>query len=246
MKKIIIASIAAGLMASLATAGVDVTVDVASAYVFRGTTFNDGAVIQPGIEAGGLGIPEAVGSVAVGAWANVDLNDYDGSLETSEFSEIDWYASYSLPSFVDGLDAYVGYCEYTYPSGGGDADKEANVGVGYEIAGVGIGATYYRLVGGSYVGDSWYELAISYDADIADTGISAGVAADVRFLDSVTGESGWNDYTLGGSVSYAISDVWSTGVSVTHIGQCDDNVLAEGVGAYDVELVGMFSLAASF
>ena len=76
MKKIITTTIAAGLVGSVATAGVDVTMDLASAYVFRGITFNDGVVFQPGIEASGLGLPEAYGAVAVGAWANYDIDDY--------------------------------------------------------------------------------------------------------------------------------------------------------------------------
>ena len=55
MKKIIAAAMATGLVATVATAEVGVTMDFASAYVFRGYTFNDGPVIQPGIEASGLG-----------------------------------------------------------------------------------------------------------------------------------------------------------------------------------------------
>ncbi|HSR87586.1 MAG TPA: hypothetical protein VLL07_01425, partial [Pontiella sp.] len=122
MKKTITTMIAAGLVASVATASVDVTLDLASAYVFRGVTFNDGAVFQPGIEASGLGLPEEYGAVAVGAWANYDIDDYGDTLESSEFSEVDWYLSYSLPTFVEGLDLFVGYTEYTYPAAGVDED----------------------------------------------------------------------------------------------------------------------------
>ena len=67
----------AAIMAGMAMAddgiSVSMSADLASAYVFRGSTFNDGAVLQPGIEIGGL-------PVTVGLWANFDLADYDGAV----------------------------------------------------------------------------------------------------------------------------------------------------------------------
>ena len=105
MKKIITTTIAAGMVAAVASAEVSVTTDFASAYVFRGVTLNDGVVIQPGIEASGLGMPEQYGSVAVGAWGNYDLDDYaPAGAVGSSFQETDWYGSFSLPEFVEGLD----------------------------------------------------------------------------------------------------------------------------------------------
>jgi len=246
MKKIIVTTMAAGLMAAVASADVGVSVDFASAYVFRGTTFNDGFVIQPGIEASGLGLPEAYGAVTVGTWGNIDIDDpYDGGQQTSQYSEIDMYGSYSLPTLVDGLDLFVGYTEYTYPLNGGSADKEVNAGAGFEIAGVALGATVYKLIGGAYVGDTWYEFSAGYGIDVSEE-LAVGLSADARFVDSVTGESGFNDYTLGADVSYALSDVWSVGGSVTYIGQGDDTVLVEAPGAYDVDVVGILSVAAAF
>lgn len=247
MKKIITTTIAAGMVASSAMAGASVTADFASAYVFRGTTFNDGFVIQPGIEADGLGLPEEYGSVAVGAWGNIDINEPFPGAKTSEFSEIDMYGSYSLPALVEGLDLFVGYCEYTYPLYGGSADKEVNVGAGFDIAGVSLGATVYKLVGGAYVGDAWYEFSAGYSIEASED-LAIGLAADARFVDSVTGESGFNDYTLGADIGYALNDVWGIGASLTYIGQGDDTVLADvdQGGGYDVDVVGMFSVGAAF
>lgn len=107
-----------------------VTVDLASAYYYRGA-FTDGLTLQPGIEAWGLGIPEKYGIPGVGVWGNYSLNSPDGSSASSQFSEIQLYASYYLPTILDGVDLYVGYTEYTYPISELDADKEANVGIGY-------------------------------------------------------------------------------------------------------------------
>jgi hypothetical protein len=249
MKKIITAVITIGLAASMAMAA-DVTLDVASAYVFRGVTFNDEAVFQPAIETSGLGVPEEYGSVTVGAWGNYDIGDYDDELESSEFSEVDWYFSYSLPELVTNLDIFIGYTEYTYPNGG-TADKEMNAGLGYSIAGIGLGATVYWNIGGGGLDEYiYYEFAADYGFDITEE-LSASIAGTIAGYSKDEGDDGLNDGTISGGLSYVLSDVWSVGLSGTYIAQIDDDVLVDedldnGVFGYDVEFVGMLSLAASF
>jgi uncharacterized protein (TIGR02001 family) len=226
---------------------VSVTFDFASAYIFRGTTLNDDAVFQPGIEASGLGMKEAWGSLVIGAWGNFDFNGYEGG-EDSEFSEVDWYASYSLPTRVDGLDIFVGWCEYTYPSGGGDADKEANVGIGYDLFGVALGATANFMVGGDYNGQNYYNLSAGYGYALTDE-LELGAGATAGYLeqgDDIDGEDGWNEGTLDIGASYAVCDGWSVGASYSYIYQLDDDVLVDGKGAYDLDSVFMFSVAGSF
>jgi uncharacterized protein (TIGR02001 family) len=254
MKNMMAKTVAAGMIAAVAgtaSAGVDVTADFASAYIFRGATVNDGFVIQPGIAASGLGLPEAYGSVAVGAWGNFDVDDYGGALASSEFSEIDWYASYNLPSFVDGLDLFVGFTEYTYMdplgAGGIPADKEANIGVGYEVAGVALGATAYLGVGGGITGNAYYNLSADYAYAISEE-LELSAGALVGYFDPEAGTAGWNDGVFKLGASYALGEIWSIGASVAYIAQLDDAVLVDvdKGGAYDVDVVGMFSVAASF
>ena len=245
MKKAIIAAVGAGLVAGAASAEVSTSLDFASAYVFRGVTYNDGPVFQPGVEASGLGLPEEMGGVSVGFWGNYDIDDYGGTLNSSEYSEIDWYFSYTLPSMVDGVDVSVGFCEYTYPNGG-TADKEANIGVSYGIGDLGLGATAYFNVGGGDT-DFYYELAAEYGVTISDA-MSASVGATAGYADPENGDSGFSAGTLSAGVSYALNEVWSVGVSGTYIAQLDDSILADGkYGAgYDVDFVGMLSLGAEF
>ncbi len=241
MKKIITTAIATGLIAAAASAA-DVTMDFASAYVFRGVTYNDGPVFQPGIEA-------AYGSVTVGAWGNYDLDDYSETLDSSELSELDLYVSYSLPTLVEGLDLSVGYCDYTYPSGGGESDKEVSVSAGFEVAGVGVGLGYYVLTDSS-TQDPYADVSFGYGMDLTEE-LSAELGARFGFVNS-----GFSDYDLSASLGYALSDVWSIGASVAYIGQGDDEVLADAVivpgdadsseYGYDVDVVGMIGLAASF
>ncbi|MDZ8118948.1 hypothetical protein [Pontiella agarivorans] len=247
MKKIIIASLAVGLAASSALA-VDVTLDLASAYVFRGVTLSDKASFQPGIEVSGFGLAEEYGSVAFGAWAAYDLDDSYTGASSSTFQETDWYVSYGLPTFVEGLDLSLGYCEYAY--GAGSSDEELSIGAGYTIAGVGLGATYYQGVGGAISTSAYYELAAGYDLDVTEE-LVVSLGARVGYADPDGGEAGFSDYDLSAAVSYPLTDVWSIGASATYIGQIDDDVLGDAVEAtgtlgYDVDFVGMLSLAASF
>ena len=246
MKKIITTTIAAGLMVSGATAG-SVTADFASAYVFRGATFNDEAVFQPGVEAG-VPIPEEFGSLAIGAWGNYDIGDYGGSLKSSEFSEVDFYAGYGLPTLVEGLDISLGWTEYTYmdPAGAGGipSDKEGSLGLGFGVADVALGATAYYGFGGGIKGTTYLEFTAGYDVEI-DESLAASFGASAAYVDFEDGENGLHDGSLSAALSYAFAEGWSAGISGTYIAQLDDEVLVdvEDGGVYDVEFVGMFSLA---
>ncbi len=237
MKKMITTTLAASLVASIATAGVSTTLDFASAYVFRGVTFNDGLVMQPGIEATGFGIPEEYGAIAVGAWANYDIDDSDGDVKSSNFSETDWYVSYSLPTWVDGLDLSIGYAEYTY---GADSDKEMSFGAGYEVSGVALGVAFYQGVGGLISTSSYLEFAAGYGFEFTED-FTGSLDARMGFADQDGGESGFQDYDIGGGLAYVLNESWSIGASLTYIGQGDDEVLDDD--DYDVSVVGMFSLA---
>ncbi|MCE9614393.1 MAG: hypothetical protein K8T26_08960 [Lentisphaerae bacterium] len=108
--------------AATAAAGVDVV----SAYVFRGATVNDEVNVQPTLEGAFYG-------VTLGTWGNLNT-------DSSQFDEIDYYASYSLPLGKCPVGLSVGYTEYTYPTAtdeegaGLEADREANVVASYDLA----------------------------------------------------------------------------------------------------------------
>ena len=241
MKKIITAAVAAGLMVSGASAG-SVSADFASAYVFRGVTFNDEAVFQPGVESG-LPIPEEYGSLAIGAWGNYDIGDYGGSLKSSEFSEVDLYASYGLPALIDGVDLSIGWTEYTYPTGG-VSDKEVSLGAGFSVSNIALGATAYLGVGGAAEGTTYFEFTAGYDLEL-DEDLALSLGGSFAYVDFEDGENGLHDGSLSAALSYAFAEGWSAGISGTYIAQLDDEVLVdvEDGGGYDVEFVGMFSLA---
>lgn len=240
MKKTAIMMMVAALVAGIAGAAeVSVSADFASAYVFRGATFNDGLVFQPGMEAAGFPIPEEYGSLAIGTWANFDINDVGAG---NEFTEIDYYLSYSLP--VSVVDLGVGYCEYTYPSGG-SADREMSLSVG---KGIGESGFYTSLafnygLDGAIDGSTYIQGGLDYGVDLSDAlSMSAGVTAAYAMNDG--GEDGFNDATATVGLSYALSESWAINSSLTYVAQLDDKVLTDD--AYDVGLLGMIGLSCDF
>ena len=243
MKKIITATLAAGLIIGMASAQTSVTLDFASAYVFRGATLLDGASFQPGIETSGFGLPEEYGSVTAGIWGSADLDNDNGN--SSTFQETDYYASYTLP--IDAVELYIGYTEYAYAAG--SSDKEFNIGLGYDLMGVALSATYYQGVGGGIGSSIYAEFGAGYDIEVSED-LVVSLGGRVAYADrsnntgywgSSADESGFSDYDLSIGAGYALSEKWSAGLSGTYIGQIDDDVLDDD--AYDVEFVGMFSLA---
>lgn len=234
-------------------AEVSVTADFASAYVFRGTTFNDGAVFQPGVEVGGFPIPASFGSFVVGAWGNFDIQDYDGNLKSSEFSEVDLYAVYALP--VEVVDLSAGYTEYTYPNGG-PADKEVSAAVGKSVFGVDLGAAVYFGIGGSIEDSEYYEFTLDYGFDVSDA-LVLSVGGTVAYLDpDGAGGSGWHHATATAGLSYALTENWGLGASVTYVGQLNDRVLTDvqyvpgtdtiASNGYDTELYGTVGISCDF
>ena len=132
-----LASMPAGAWAEEAAAEPAATaaasVDVASAYIFRGGTVNDKVNVQPSLEGSFYG-------ATLGTWGNLNT-------DSSQFDEIDYYVSYDLPLNLP-VGFSVGYTEYTYPTAGQDypdglpkdstsagleADREINVGASHEL-----------------------------------------------------------------------------------------------------------------
>jgi hypothetical protein len=120
LRKAMMMFLSAAVLMSAGTAfGADVTtaIDVNSAYVWRGITFNDGYVVQPSMDV-------AAGNFGFNVWGNLDGDDYDDSLDSGEFSEIDLTLTYAVEAGPVGLT--FGYIEYLFPT------TDATVGVDEE------------------------------------------------------------------------------------------------------------------
>lgn len=246
MKKTAMIMMAAALAAGAARAAdVSATADFASAYIFRGVTLNDGLVFQPGVSISGLPIPEEYGSVTLGTWANYDLSDYGGLLDKNEFSEIDYYVSYALP--VKVVDLAVTYTQYTYPTASIDADKEVAVSVGKGIGDTGLYASLAANYGlGGAVDKNWYiQPALAYEKSLTDAlTLSSGISVGYYIKDA--GKDGFNDATGKIGLSYALTEKWSVHGALNYVAQLDDEVLPDGILAYDKSFYATLGVSCDF
>ena len=220
-------------------ADVSASLDLASAYVFRGYTLNDALVIQPGIEVSG--------PVTVGVWANMDTDDYTADT-SGQFSEIDLYASYDLPIECDTLGLSIGYTEYTYPSasGGGDADREILLSTSLDVPLAPTLDIYYG-VDGAIKEALYVELGFGHTLAVTEE-VSCDLSATLAYLDPKDGESGFSHANLGAAVGYKMFSL-----GVTYIAQLDDEVLPDTVETvdgislgYDVDVVVTLGISADF
>lgn len=218
-----------------APVSLSVGVDFATAYVFRGVTYNDGMVAQPWMDA------TTSWGLNFGVWGNFDLDDYDDTLEEDQFSEIDLYIGWGT-TLADMVDVGVAYCEYTYPMSDSKADREISLSAGMPVGPIGLGVAAYFGVGGGIEKTTYLEATADYGIDITED-ISAGAFASVGYFisDDDDSEDGFQDYSVGVSAGWK-----NIGISVAYIGQGDDDVLPEEQYAYDTEVVGMLSLGYDF
>jgi hypothetical protein len=217
------------VMAASATAAVDIN----SAYVWRGQTFNDGIVLQPSIDVA------AENGLGINVWGNYDIDDYDDTLDDNEFSEIDLTVSYGFT--VGKMDIGVGAIEYTFPATDPDGDgngtgatatTELYVSLGMPIVG-GLSAAvdaYYDI--DAYDELSYATFGLSYAYDITDKlNMEAGGSiayAGEDFAQAAGGDDGGlYNYTLSLSLGYTITDAWSVAANFTYVDALDDDNLKE-------------------
>ena len=225
MKKVIATTMAAFLVAQVASA-ISATVDIASAYVFRGETFNNGIVVQPGVEG-------EVAGYTVGAWANVNIDSVAG--EPDDVSEIDLYIAKELGS-VAGWDIGAGFCEYTYPGVAGNGESELSLSASGTISGFDVSVAAYADIAEEST-PNFYEVSTGGSTSLAgvalDYGISLGYSADEE-------DDGDALETGVGYVAYSVSyDTAGGTISATYIDGRDDDIVAVDeslVFAYGISL----------
>ena len=230
------------LMVSGTAFAADVTtaVDVNSAYVWRGITFNDEVVVQPSLDvtSGGFGL---------NVWGNLDVGDYNNTLDSGKFSEVDLTARYSLQAGPICLTG--GYIEYLFPttdSGGAEATREFFLDASVKpLDGVTTGLASYYDVG--QIHSYYLNPYVGYGMDIG-SGVHMNLRAAAGYAgkDFVTAyggqQSGFFDYNLSLALGYSIAK----NVSVTgRLGYADSinrNVLPE----QDVNFYGGVGAAVTF
>ncbi|MBM9616036.1 MltA-interacting MipA family protein [Desulfobulbus rhabdoformis] len=225
--------------AATATAAVDIN----SAYVWRGMTFNDGMVIQPSIDVA------AENGFSINVWGNFDVDDYDGAVDDGEFSEIDLTANYAFT--LSAVDMNVGVIHYTFPGVDADSTTEIYAGASYGLGyGFTIGGTVYFDV--DEANGVYATLDLGYSYDINDkTNLSLGGTISYASEDDAeffTGDEdadgGFFNYILSASLSYQVTDAVGIGANIAFTESMDDDVLVED--AVDTTFYGGVSLSYTF
>ena len=138
MKKVIFAFVAAAALALVADEAetnelervdgegltVEVSIDVLSDYIWRGTICNGNPVWQPSVT---LGYDTGdYGALSANIWSSFDLTHKRGTFTNSRRScglqEIDYGLSYANTLGPVGIE--VGHLWYTYPNNNGGSDQD--------------------------------------------------------------------------------------------------------------------------
>ncbi|MDR2549432.1 MAG: MltA-interacting MipA family protein [Desulfobulbus sp.] len=233
--------------AATATAALDAN----SAYVWRGLTANHGFVLQPSIDVA------AENGFGVNVWANFDVDDYNGTVEESRFSEVDLTASYMYK--LGKVDTSVGVIAYTFPTTHPDAlngePKDLNntseifLGLGYDL-GYGFslsGKIYYDF---DQVDDFYLTVGLGYAYGINDkttlnlSGLISFAGEDFSEYYAAGTDSGFFNYTLSASVKYMATEALGIGANINFTDSMDDDVLPEE--AVHTNVFGGISLTYAF
>lgn len=226
------------LVATLATVGPGATtahaaqasfaLDFGNAYVWRGIVFNDSGIAQFSLDAGS---PVIAGTVPINfnVWGNYDIGDFDGTLEQTEFSEIDLTISAGLPYGFE-----IGFIEYQFPVTTGST-RELYVGWSKEMTLTPTVLFYYDV--GAV--DSFYtSLDLSHSIPVGNKtsiGLSGLVGlAGKRFAEVNGGEKGgFFNYSLSAALSHQINDTIGLRGTLGYSGSLDKAVLpSQPLGVY--------------
>jgi uncharacterized protein (TIGR02001 family) len=207
---------------SLLAADATVGLDVNSAYVWRGITFNDGMVFQPSLDVtkGGFGL---------NVWGNIDGSDYDDQLDSGEFSEVDLTASYGFD--FEPMDITIGYIEYLYPT----TEDTGSLGTREVFASFGMDiienlsttlAVYYDF---DEYEEVYANLSLAYSASLTDV-VSLDLGTGIGYAGgeyTADGDAGFFDYIVSAELGYSVNDSLNLSAMVAYADSADEDKLPE-------------------
>lgn len=244
MKKFIsmaaLATLVSGVLADkVIAADVTAALDINSAYVWRGLTFNDGFVLQPSLDVAKSGFD-------LNVWANFDLDDYDGAVDSGEFSEVDLTGSYSHS--LGPVNASVGVIEYLFPAGA-DSTTELFIGLDMEVgAGFSVATKVYYDT--NQVNDFYITAGVGYSYSINKpttlnlSGTIAYAGEDFAAFYAGGTDSGFFNYLLSASVQYDVTEALSVSAGINYSDSLDKDVLPDD--AVDTKFFGGVNISYAF
>jgi len=219
MKKLIAGAVAlplyvlgAPMIASADDLSVTVSVDAVSEYVFRGVSFQRGA-LQPGVELNKNGF-------TLGAWSSLGI----GETSAASIDEIDVYGGYSW-GLSDLADASVGFTIYHFPDTPGSLFDFGDASTFEVSAGLAFNTVLAPSITGYYDFDLeafTVEGGVSHSLPLAEkTSLDLGITAGF-----VTADGG-GDYEYGSASAgfgYALSDNVSASIGANFSVSSEDTL----------------------
>lgn len=204
----------------------EVSVDVLSDYVWRGTICNDNPVWQPSIT---LGYDfDEFGVLSANIWQTYDFTHKRGTSTNSRqaggLQEIDYTLSYGLS--VQDFDFELGHIFYTYPKNNGPSDQELYASVAYNNDFVTPSAAVYWNYNSAHGEDPscvYFTFGLEHEFELTED-LTLTPSASLGFGDNAwscytTGERAGTeltDSTIGLSAAYAITEYLSVGAQINY------------------------------
>ncbi|MDX9868151.1 MAG: TorF family putative porin [Kiritimatiellia bacterium] len=208
------------------TAGLSfaLTLDLFSAYVWRGCVYNDEPVFQP---AATLAYATGeFGTFGLGLWGNLDLTDRNRQVSGGGLNEID----YSLFHTFDAGDFTLewGHLWYTFPKVNGrdycDSTKEVYLSVSHnnDLVTPFASLTYdYDLLDGFYFNAGLNKEVALSDQLTLGAEISVGAGDDDYMAYVGVDESGLMDFNASVYATYALTDALSVSAKLAWVSLLD-------------------------
>lgn len=212
----------------------DATLDLFSAYVWRGCVYNDEGVWQPAVN---FSYKTAeYGVFGLGLWSNFDMKDNNRQVTFGGLNEIDYQFFYGID--LQDFSLEVGHYVYTFPKANGqdycNSTREVYASVAYnnDIVTPSVTVYYdYDLMEGFYGNVALNkEFALSDQLTLGlDVALGAGDDDYMAYLG--TDDAGLMDFTADVYLSYAVTDTVSVGAKLAWMSLVDSD--ARDVDAYN-------------
>jgi hypothetical protein len=223
------------------------TLDLYSAYVWRGTVPVDRPVYQPGATISyNTG---DYGTFAGNVWGNFDMTDHNNHTKFGGINEVDYTASYAID--VGPVSLSIGHIWYTFPSVTDSAYGESTCEVYFtaqynnDIVNPFVKVYYdYAVMDGAYANFGLNKTIKVSDQVSVGSEVSLGAGSDGYMNYVGTDSAGLMDFNASLFASYAITDHFSVGLRLAWMSVVDGDA-RDSVDHQDL-LWGGVNLAASF
>ena len=204
----------------------DATLDVFSAYVWRGCVYNDEGVWQP---AANLSYATAdYGSFGLGLWSNFDMKDNNRQVSGGGLNEIDCQLFYGID--IQDFSLEAGHYWYTFPKADGpdygESTREVYVSAAYhhDLVTPFVSLTYdYAEYDGFYANAGLNkEFALSDQLALgAEVSLGAGDDDYMEYLG--TDDAGLMDFNASVYTTFAVTDNVAVGAKLAWMSLLDSD-----------------------